>query len=160
MTHCQTPSENQMMHKSSLNCRHRCLYCHKFHSMFDLRFSQLLKAGKYFRVTSLVKKELQLPEIFSVSIISVWWQGLTLHFALESRYSENTVLLWRRCAVLSFVTQNPDAWNRDSLQNVACEFHLYMPDSPKRNNCTFFLLVLSYKLAFGTCGTPCILFPI
>jgi hypothetical protein len=61
---------------------------------------------------------------------------------------------------LSFVTQNPDARNRDILQNVAWEFQLYMADNPKRNNLIFFLLVLSYKLAFGTGGTPCILFPI
>jgi len=40
--------------------------------MVNLRVSRLLNAVKYFRVTSLVKKELQLPEIFSVSIIRVW----------------------------------------------------------------------------------------
>jgi hypothetical protein len=61
---------------------------------------------------------------------------------------------------LSFFTQNPDARNRDSLRNVAYEFHLYMADNLKRNNCTSRLLVLSYKLSFGTGGTPCILFPI
>jgi hypothetical protein len=156
MTHCQTPSENQRMHMSSLNCHHRCLYCHTVPSMFDLRVSWLLNEVKYFRVTSRVKKELRLPEIIFVSIIRVWWQGLNSHFAPESRYPEGTVRLWRRCAALHFVTQNPDAWNRDSLQNVACEFHLYMADNPKRNNCAFFLLVSSYELTFGTGGTPCI----
>jgi hypothetical protein len=61
----------------------------------------------YFRVTSLVKKELQFPEIISVSIIRICWQDLTLHFAPESRYPESTVWLRRRRAALLFVTQTP-----------------------------------------------------
>jgi len=56
MTHCQTPSENQMMHMSSLNCHHRCLYCNTVPSMFDLRVSRLLNTVKYFRVTNHVKE--------------------------------------------------------------------------------------------------------
>jgi hypothetical protein len=40
-------------------------------SMFYLRISRLFNAVNYFRVTSLVKKELQFPEIISVSIIRI-----------------------------------------------------------------------------------------